>query len=79
MSNSPTVTPKIKFDTQQVIPIASLILVFMFGVNYFMAASPGPLEKWLTNNCLLGVSASKAVETAMSYSINLSRFLEKVE
>jgi membrane associated rhomboid family serine protease len=68
MSNSPTITPKIKFDTQQVIPIASLMLVFMFGINYVMAASHGPnLEKWLTNSCLMGVSASKSVDTAMSY------------
>ena len=68
MSNSPTITPKIKFDTQQVIPIASLMLVFMFGVVYVMAASHGPnIEKWLTNSCLMGAPAGKAVETAMSY------------
>ncbi len=63
-----SVTPKIKFDTQQAMPLVSILLVFLCGTVYVMAASNGPnIERWLANNGLIAAPASKAVAEAFSY------------
>jgi hypothetical protein len=68
MPEQSTVTPKIKFDTQQSMPIASFMLVFVCGTVYVMAASTGPhIETWIANHGLIGAHAVKGVNETMSY------------
>lgn len=63
-----SVMPKIKFDTQQSLPLVSILLVFLCGTVYVMAASGGPnIAKWITSNGLIGQTAVKAVSESMQY------------
>lgn len=56
------VTPKIKFESQSVIPIGTMLLIFVCGATYVSAATQGAahIETWIANNGFIGAEAAKS-------------------
>jgi membrane associated rhomboid family serine protease len=56
-----SVAPKIKFETQQVVPIGTMLLIFICGATYVSSAGQGGahIETWIANNGFVGAQAAK--------------------
>lgn len=70
------ITPKIKFEQQQVVPIGTMLLIFLCAVTYVQAAQgAGQTENWITNHGFIGPQAGKNLSDALSL-LRLGAFSE---